>query len=171
MTKTLVSKIIFKPKLKWFSKNLLLNDFKLLSKMFDTEDYSITLKNNIPIVGHELTDYLSKSEQKLSKFFKCCPKESFGLNGKCFWSANNVHKFKDHIQSTHESVFCCYCLSDNPSKVETLESFTAEDVDRLINHMTESHGQRVFQCNRCQYRANTSTHIQLHQMSAHYHIW
>ena len=131
---------------------------------------SITLKNNIPIVPYSSIGLLSKSERQLSKFFKCCSKESFEENKKCFWTGNDVQEFKRHIQSSHHYVFCSYCLSDKTSN-EELEPFAVEDVDQLIGHLIEVHGLRLYQCNRCQYRATTSLHIQLHQISIHYHIW
>ena len=113
---------------------------------------SITLKNNIPIIDYKSTELLTKSEKQLSKFFKCCSKESIDSNEKCFWSSNDVNQFKKHIQTSHKSVVCGYCLSDKPS-TEEIASFAAEDADQLIEHLIGIHGQRIFQCNICQFRA------------------
>ena len=132
---------------------------------------TITLKSNIPIISYKSIGILSKKERKLSKYFRCCSSESFDSPKKCFWSGNDVQQFIQHIQSSHREVLCSFCLSDRSVGDPMPKPFGIEDVDNLIAHLLEAHGNRDYQCNRCQYRAKSITHIQMHQISTHFTIW
>lgn len=124
---------------------------------------SIVLRNNIPIINYN-SNQLTKKERKLSKFFKCLPNSS----EKCLWTGNDCNKYRKHLEK-HKNVFCFYCKHN--ANNENIESFDSKQFNQLIQHLVQRHGFRRFQCNQCQYRAVTATHLELHQISAHYHIW
>jgi len=119
---------------------------------------------------------LNKKEKKLSKFFKCCSDEWLNstVKKKCYWSGNDVQMFRQHLQKCHQKFICIYCRFDaisGHSDDERIQSFETTDCEEFITHLIQSHGKRKFQCNRCQYRAITSTHIQFHEILKHFDIW
>jgi hypothetical protein len=117
----------------------------------------------IPIIDYK-RNKLNRFERKVSKFFRCISSEE------CFWSGNNVNKFRKHLIK-HNKVFCNYCKFDKLIESQNIDSFLFQNSDQLIEHLIQTHGFRCFQCNQCQYRAKTWTHVVLHQITFHYEIW
>lgn len=132
---------------------------------------TITLKSHIPLISYKSVGILSKKERNLSKFFRCLSPDGFDSPKKCFWSGNDVNQFRLHVQSSHQKVLCSFCSADKSPDHPMPQLFAAEDVDKLIEHLLEVHGKREYQCNRCQYRAKTVTHVQMHQISTHFDLW
>ncbi|CAG2118265.1 unnamed protein product, partial [Medioppia subpectinata] len=150
---------------------------------FDAIATNIVFDKQIPVYGYQSKDQLMKRERQLSKFFKCCPNAATddlnnGTN-ECFFATNDAKEFAQHLQRCHQKVCCIYCLlesrlrsGDSGADVELeVDVFETTDCQSLIDHMIQTHGKRVYQCNRCLYRAITCGHIQMHQISRHTQIW
>ncbi|CAG2167746.1 unnamed protein product [Oppiella nova] len=135
----------------------------------------IAFEKQIPCYDYKSKDLLSLNDRHLSKFFKCLPEltadEGNDRQNRCFYSTNDGQEFCRHSQECHQHVLCIYCRIDGKVDDKDVEVFATTDTDRLVDHMIQTHGKRVHQCNQCLYRAISATHVQMHQISCHTQTW
>ncbi|XP_023240677.1 zinc finger protein 62-like [Centruroides sculpturatus] len=89
-------------------------------------------------------------KQNLMRFYKCMVKD-------CSFASNSNTNFIFHL-SKHSNIAyfkCVYCLREFSAGIT------------LVNHMTQEHGKRIYQCSQCFYRASRKLYVQIHQQIHH----